>query len=83
MRRSKYQTDRPSLLNLDGLLQPETKQVLLITNDKNMEQKLKKSSFVCQCHKTLNNKDIKIIIRSSTIKIGTESRDYVGDNKVL
>ena len=59
MRGSKYQI-RPtySVLNLVALSQPKTRQVLSITNDRNMEQQLKISSFVVIATKTLKNKVI-------------------------
>ena len=54
---SKYQI-RPtySVLNLVALLQPKTRQVLSITNDRNMEQQLKRSSFVVTATKTLTTR---------------------------
>ena len=72
MRGSKYQ-NRPtySVLNLVALLQPKTRQalsIILVNNNRKMEQQLKRSSFVVTAIKTLNNKVIEII-RSSAIKI--------------
>ena len=83
MKRSKYQIRLIcSVLNLVALLQPITRPVLSITNDRNMEQQPAISSCVVTATKTLHNKVIEII-RSSLIKIRTKSRDYVEDNKIL